>query len=123
MAIHIRRRAFICRFGGAVVAWPLAARAQQSKMPVVGYLSSFPADLNPRFTQSFRQGLNETGFFEGRNVAIEYRWDEEGRYDRLPVMASDLVERHVAVLFGPNSRGTRRQGDDCHHPNRVCDRQ
>ena len=95
----MRRRKFITLLGGATAAWPLTARAQQPAMPVVGYLSSFPADLNPKFTQSFRQGLNETGFFEGRNVVIEYRWDEEGRYDRLPVMASDLVERHVAVLF------------------------
>jgi ABC-type uncharacterized transport system substrate-binding protein len=95
----VKRREFITLLAGGALAWPIAARAQQSSMPVVGYLSSFPADFNPRFTQSFRQGLNETGFFEGRNVAIEYRWDEEGRYDRLPVMATDLVERHVAVLF------------------------
>ena len=60
-------------------------------MPVIGYLSSFPADINPKFTQAFQQGLNEADFFEGRNVAIEYRWDEEGRYDRLPMMAADLV--------------------------------
>jgi putative ABC transport system substrate-binding protein len=68
-------------------------------MPVIGYLSSFPADINPKFTQAFRQGLNDAGFFEGRTVTIEYRWDEEGRYDRLPVMAADLVSRRVAVLF------------------------
>ena len=68
-------------------------------MPVIGYLSSFPADLNPKFTQAFLRGLNDVGFFEGRNVAIEYRWDEEGRYDRLPMMAADLVGRRVAVLF------------------------
>jgi putative ABC transport system substrate-binding protein len=68
-------------------------------MPVIGYLSSFPADINPKFTQAFGQGLNDAGFFEGRNVTIEYRWDEEGRYDRLPTMAADLVGRRVAVLF------------------------
>jgi ABC-type uncharacterized transport system substrate-binding protein len=99
MAIHIRRRQFIITFGSAAVAWPLAARAPLASTPVVGYLSSFPGDLNPKFTQSFWQGLNEAGFFEGRNVAIEYRWDEEGRYDQLPAMAADLVGLHVAVLF------------------------
>src|SRR5260370_7170536 len=68
-------------------------------MPVVGYLSSFPANINPKFTQAFRQGLNDAGFVEGRTVTIEYRWDEEGRYDRLPAMAADLAGRRVAVLF------------------------
>jgi putative ABC transport system substrate-binding protein len=95
----IRRREFIALLGGAAAAWPVAARAQQRAIPVIGYLSSFPADINPIFTQAFQQGLKEAGFIEGRNVAIEYRWDEEGRYDRLPMMAADLVGRDVAVLF------------------------
>jgi ABC-type uncharacterized transport system substrate-binding protein len=94
----MRRRQFITLLGGAA-AWPLGARAQQQVMPVIGYLSSFPADINPKFTQAFRQGSNDAGYFEGRNVSIEYRWDEEGRYDRLPKMADDLVGRRVAVLF------------------------
>jgi putative ABC transport system substrate-binding protein len=95
----MRRREFITLLGGAAGAWPVRARAQQRAMPVIGYLSSFPADINPIFTQAFQQGLKEAGFIEGRNVAIEYRWDEEGRYDRLPMMAADLVGRDVAVLF------------------------
>ena len=95
----MRRREFIALLSSAVTGWPLAARAQQPAMPVIGYLSSFPADINPKFTQAFGQGLNDAGFFEGRNVTIEYRWDEEGRYDRLPTMAADLVGRRVAVLF------------------------
>jgi putative ABC transport system substrate-binding protein len=94
----VKRREFITLLGGAAVAWPVAARAQQPAMPVIGYLSSFPADI-PKQTQAFQQGLNDAGFFEGRNVTIEYRWDEEGRYDRLPMMAADLVGRRVAVLF------------------------
>jgi putative ABC transport system substrate-binding protein len=93
----VKRRELITLLGGAA-AWPLAARAQQPT-PVIGFLSSFPTDVNPKFTQAFRQGLNDAGFVEGRNVTIEYRWDEEGRYDRLPTMAADLVGRRVAVLF------------------------
>jgi putative ABC transport system substrate-binding protein len=94
----MKRRAFIALVGG-MAALPLALRAQQSAMPVVGYLSSFPADINPKFVQAFRQGLNEAGFIEGRNVTIEYRWDDEGRYDRLPMMVADLIGKRVAVLF------------------------
>jgi ABC-type uncharacterized transport system substrate-binding protein len=94
----IGRREFIGLLGGATAAWPLAARAQQA-LPVIGYLSSFPADINPKFPQAFRQGLNDGGFFEGRNVTIDYRWDEEGRYDRLAKMAADLVDRRISVLF------------------------
>ena len=109
------RREFVALLGGAAATWPIAARAQQAAMPVIGYLSSVPADINPKFTQAFQQGLNEADFFEGRNVAIEYRWDEEGRYDRLPMMAADLVPASVCAVREPDSRGTRGKGGDGHH--------
>src|SRR6516225_2845011 len=97
MAIHIRRRELLFALTGAA-AWPLAARAQ-GDVPVVGYLSSFSPKTNRKFTEAFREGLNEAGFREGRNVNIEYRWAEEGRYETLPTMAVELVNRRVSVIF------------------------
>jgi len=93
----IGRRAFITLLGGAA-AWPLAARAQQPTMPVVGFLSGYAAGPSAQYVAAFHQGLGEAGFVAGRNVGVEFRWAEY-QYERLPALAADLVSRNVAVIF------------------------
>jgi putative ABC transport system substrate-binding protein len=97
VAMHIRRREFIVTLGSVAVGWPLAARAQQPAMPVIGWLGAELREVQNSIVVSFQQGLKEAGYIEGQNLTIEYRW-AEGEYDRLPALAADLVRRQVTVI-------------------------
>jgi putative tryptophan/tyrosine transport system substrate-binding protein len=97
----IRRRAFITLLGGAVATWPLAARAQQSAMPVVGFLRSTPSAPFQNLVVAFGQGLKEEGFVEGQNAVVDYRY-ADNQIDRLPALVAELIHRPVAVIVGDN---------------------
>src|SRR5262249_48918189 len=100
--LSMLRREVITLIGGAVVGWPLTVRAQQKAMPIIGFLGSTSPGPNEQALAASRQGLSETGYVDGQNVVVEYRW-AEGHYDRLPALAAELVGRKVDVIFAAST--------------------
>src|SRR5262245_23104676 len=112
MATYIRRREFIVTLGSAAAVWPLAARAQQAGMPLIGFLEIRSPERIAERLRAFRQGLKETGYVEGENIAIDYRWAEQ--MERLPDLAAQLVRRQVAVIVTAGGFATAFAADDPH---------
>jgi putative ABC transport system substrate-binding protein len=106
----MRRREFIAGIGGVAAAWPIAAKAQKPKIPVVGFLESGSATY-ASYAAAFHAGLKETGFVEGQNVNVEYRW-AEAQYDRLPALFADLVDRQVTVIVASGAGSRSKQSGE-----------
>jgi ABC-type uncharacterized transport system substrate-binding protein len=121
MASYIARRKFLATLGGVAAAWPLAVRAQQAALPVIGFLYSLPPDAIVDRPRAFRQGLKETGYVEGQNVAIEYR-SFESQTDRLPLLVADLLRRPVAVIVANTPSALAAKAANHDGADRLCDK-